>query len=668
MRKVLLVDYSKNFIGDLNSYLLINENDDISITTLETIDQVDNYVYSQGFDIVVIYAGFVESREWLFDIPVRSYARKMTDIELSKKYNIRCYGIIKNSEELINHIMKDNLNLTSSFEDTERPTNVLTSEDMPENLKGWTTPDPVPSKKEKTTNIPSYQVSDGNYSAQPSATSVQQSPQTTQAIQPQSSGSAVVRPLYDEYTGERIIYDDEVDNTQLVKQPAQNISHNNTTNTNDSATAFSSSVPSSENEYTGTPQNQLVPMNQPQYSYYPSFQGQQPTYQDSYGNYIYEVIQIKPLPNNILPNSLPAPSNTISTPTEENKENLPAVGEFAKEIKPDSSIQKLQYKATDRFKKYEEEEQNKAKEIAEAEFEKDMGNVRKNAKCITVYSAKGGVGKTTISSELASFLALTSHGRGKYRVCIADFNIDFGDVMTTLEFDQHGATMTSWADDIRSRIERGEVPEDITYSRSEIEVWLQRKNETGLYALLAPTNNADSMNIKEDELRVMVDNLIKNGDFDFVICDTGNNTRDSSWISLEKADIVMMIVTQDVTTANCNNSFLQTAERLGFDMDKIKIVINMVRPTRTVGVAPEELETAFVSKNTLRPYRFETLAKIKQSDDVIKSNNKGEPLIYVSNHDFTRSIGEVVKKITGQERVLAAPQKESLFERVFKKR
>ena len=80
MRNVLLVDYSRNFIGDIQRNLLINEMDDINIVTLESIDQVDNLVYSQSFDVIVVYAGLVESREWTFDIPVRSYARKMTDI------------------------------------------------------------------------------------------------------------------------------------------------------------------------------------------------------------------------------------------------------------------------------------------------------------------------------------------------------------------------------------------------------------------------------------------------------------------------------------------------------------------------------------------------------------------------------------------------------------
>ena len=322
-------------------------------------------------------------------------------------------------------------------------------------------------------------------------------------------------------------------------------------------------------------------------------------------------------------------------------------------------------------KKNVEEQRQKEEEVvnkkADEEFELSFNRRTGKAKCITVYSAKGGVGKTTVACELATFLALTAHHRGRYRVCIADFNIDFGDVLNTLSFDQKGANMTTWAEDIRSKLNQGMDIDEIQYSQSRIEVWLQKNEKDGLYALLAPTNNLDSMKIKDKELKVMLKNLIENGGFDFVICDTGNNTRDSSFIALEYSDIVLMVLTQSVNTANCNNSFLQTAERVKFDMDKIKLVINRVLPAKVTGIAAEELESAFINPKTNRPYPFECVAKIKEDSKIINANNLGQPLVYDANHSLTRSIKDIVSHISEEQYVLEAPKKKGVFQKLFKK-
>lgn len=316
----------------------------------------------------------------------------------------------------------------------------------------------------------------------------------------------------------------------------------------------------------------------------------------------------------------------------------------------------------------EEQKRQEAQRRENAKYavEEAIGNIRHPAKVITVYSAKGGVGKTTIAAELATFLALTNHGRGRFKVCIVDFNIDFGDVLNTLSFDPEKSCMTYWAADIQSRLEMGQDPASIQYTAQQISVFLQKNEKDGLYALLAPLTNEDSMDITSTQITIMLDNLIRFGNFDFVICDTGNNTRDSSIISIERADEVLLVMTQDVNTANCNNSFLSTIHKVGFDMNKFRLVINKVRPAKEVAISAEELVEAFVNPFTGKNYPC--LAKIDDDNNVKQANNLGEPLVYQSSHSFTKKIALIAKEVIGDTFVLSQPEKKGFFQRFKKKK
>lgn len=304
-----------------------------------------------------------------------------------------------------------------------------------------------------------------------------------------------------------------------------------------------------------------------------------------------------------------------------------------------------------------------------------LGNVRKPAKTIAVYSAKGGVGKTTIASELATYLALVNTGRTNFKVCVADFDIDFGDVLNTLSFDPNKACMSLWAADIRERLNAlpldvngmhtQEQLDSIQYTENEISVFLQHNEQDGLYALLAPISNEDSMDISEEEVEIMMDNLIKNGGFDFVICDTGNNTKDSSFLALEKADEILLIHTQSVNTVNCNAGLLSMLQKINFDLNKIKLIVNKAKPAKSVGVSIQEVQEALINPSTGKPYPC--IAVIKNTDDANHSNNTGEPLVYKSSHEFTKSIAEIAKEVIDEDFRLQPRKKKGLFSRMFGK-
>lgn len=541
MKKIMLIDTNYGFTSDVESRLILDDIEGIEILTRNNINIIHEQIEKEHPDELLISADLINSHNWDFGIPVKSYAKKAEGISLAQERGIPTYGVIKGAGELIKAIESNSIL----------------------NIKERNVQNEIPV---------------------------------------------------------------DISNEQKVEKPAA---------VNSGSENLKKTEPldilNAEKEILAKPLEPDRPLNR--------YEGEDMTVKDKLQEQNMQQDSIKT-------------QNTASA-SNRGKNDLKARLEEARKKEQEERLRK------------EAEMRRNGLSADETAVERDMGNIQPPAKLITVYSAKGGVGKTTISSELATYLALTSHGRGRYKVCIADYNIDFGDVLNTLNFDAKKACMTVWAADIRERIAAGEEPEQITYTESQISVWLQKDAATGLSALLAPMTNEDSMDISEVELEIMLTNLVEHGGFDFVVCDTGNNTRDSSFIPLEKADDIILVLTQSVNTANCNAGFMQTMRKINFDMSRIRIVINQAQSTKSVGVAVDEVIEAFINPETGRP--FDVLGVIKYSNDEKQANNMGKPLVLKSSHEFTKSIGSIATHLIGENFVLEQPKKKGFLSKLFKK-
>ena len=100
--------------------------------------------------------------------------------------------------------------------------------------------------------------------------------------------------------------------------------------------------------------------------------------------------------------------------------------------------------------KRKEEEKKKQESMLEKQISQEVGDTKKRAKIITVYSAKGGVGKTTLCGMLIQYLC--EKGKGPILAVDADANSNLNEVL--------GVKVETTLGDVREEIARAELAKE----------------------------------------------------------------------------------------------------------------------------------------------------------------------------------------------------------------
>jgi pilus assembly protein CpaE len=218
---------------------------------------------------------------------------------------------------------------------------------------------------------------------------------------------------------------------------------------------------------------------------------------------------------------------------------------------------------------------------------------------ITVFSAKGGCGKTTLSTNLA--VALTDHGRNK--VCLVDLDLSFGDVAIALQlFPAHT---------IADAVTLGEG-----LDAPAVESLLTpHANIPGLSTLVAPLDPGSNRGITADLVRQIL--AILKEQFDYVVVDTPPAFDEQVLEALDQSDLIALIATLDIPALKNLKLTLETLEEINFPREKWAVILN--RSDSKVGLALNEVE---------KTLRVPISIQIPSSRDVPAAINRGVPIIY----------------------------------------
>ena len=219
----------------------------------------------------------------------------------------------------------------------------------------------------------------------------------------------------------------------------------------------------------------------------------------------------------------------------------------------------------------------------------------REGKMLTYFSSKGGVGKSILSLNTA--IAMSQEKNQK--VLLLDLDLQFSDI-SILVNRYNDRTILDLVD------------EGHLNSYEEIKPYLYEYNEN-LDMLFAPGKPEAAEYISKNSIEKIMKSLKHK--YDLIMVDTGINFNENTLYVLDNADTILFVSTMEIASLKNTKLGLNVMESLGYDKNKVKLVIN--RFTTKYGVSKGDVEDVF--KDTI-------YAMIPEDEKTVSvSVNRGEP-------------------------------------------
>lgn len=248
---------------------------------------------------------------------------------------------------------------------------------------------------------------------------------------------------------------------------------------------------------------------------------------------------------------------------------------------------------------------------------------------IAVASPKGGVGKTTVATNLAVGIAR----RFPQSTVLVDLDLHFGDVASGLNLNPEYSLPD---------VTQGPASRDSMALKT-----LLTLHETGLYVIPGSESPAAADSVTPASVTHLLDTLASQ--FAFVVVDTAPGLSEHTLAVLDTTDTLVLVTSLDVPGVRGLRKELDTLSDLGMLMGSRKVVLNFFEQTRGLTVADVEATI-----------RTKVDVVLPQSSVVPISVNQGIPLLQSEAREpVTKALHTLV------DHVAPLPQTEPAKGRLF---
>lgn len=258
----------------------------------------------------------------------------------------------------------------------------------------------------------------------------------------------------------------------------------------------------------------------------------------------------------------------------------------------------------------------------------ERGETAAHGTIITIFGAKGGIGKTTISTNLATALV---RGTGS-TVVLVDMDTRFGDVAIMMDV----AVERSIADLARQVEEM---------DRDTVRDYLVR-HHSGVMILPAPLHTTEWRNVTPAQITKIIDLLAQM--YDYVVVDTPGTFNEIVAATLEAASLILLVTSMDIASIKDTALALEMLQGASVSEDKVKLMINHSTAANTL--REEDVE---------RVLEYKVFWCIPHDLNVATSTQLGQPVIITKPFArVSRSISDLASALSG-----TSPEKRGFLER-----